>query len=148
MRNSKDQTITLNLLPNLVFEVTGNKKFTLNGIGQFNHECQYKTQHNSNPTMKTTKGDPSHDAIEDHLSYEDDYVDVKESQNPTMVAVACTCSILITIVILFIYVYQNQVQTNVNRMSNQVNRLSNNMAPHYAQYFRGPMQERISIVEN
>ena len=86
----------------------------------------------------------ANDLVQENLSYDEDIG--KESQNPTMIAVACTASIIITVVIFFIYVYKNQVQTNVRRVSNQVNRLSNNVAPHYAQYFQGPIQERISIV--
>lgn len=111
-------------------------------IGQFDEECKL-TNSPTSVSSTTTTTQLYNGGTPNDLPYSD-----IEAQYPTIVAVACAVSTLITVILFTIYVYKNQVQRNCKRASYQVKRISSNMAPHYAQYFRGPLAERISIVDN
>ena len=135
VRNNKDQTMAFDILANLLFRVNGKKQLIMARIS--NRSCELGEEDLSNKS--TMEG--YHNINNNSLNHEKEYYN-----NPTLILVICTTSILLMVMTFCIYVLKNRVKKNVN--DNILNRLSNNMAPHYVQYFKGPMHERISIINN
>ena len=135
-KNDK-QTMFFNVLSNLNFKSNHDDHFSF--TEQFDNKC--------NENLKDTTTSPVMDKSEtDELtSYQ---LNNSESHNSTIIGIAFVGSIFVTISIFSFYVYHKQVKKHVKRLSTRVNRLSQNMAPHYAQYFQGPINERISIVNS
>ena len=132
------QRISINILSNLAVKSNNDRKLSI--VSQFKTKCGTQEKETTIKPILTTNpksdeyiSNPHHDS---------------ESHNSTLITVAFVASVFVTVSIFSFYVYHNQVKKHVKRLSNRVNRLSQNMAPHYAQYFQGPMQERISIVNS
>ena len=137
IQKNDNQNIRFNILANLGFKSNSNKKISI--VEQFKDNCNIQVNDVTINPILTTK------SITDDEPISNPHHD-SESHNYTLISVAFVASIFVTVLIFSFYVYHNQVKTHVKRLSNRVNRLSQNMAPHYAQYFQGPMHERISIV--
>ena len=128
IRNNNDQSITFDILSNLLLYTNNERK--LNTLGMTNQPCV--TSHQS-------ATDRYHDNDNNSMNEENE-----NYNNPTLILVLCLTCVLIMVITFSIYALKSRARGNDN--TNIVHRLSNNMAPHYAQYFQGPMQERVSFI--
>ena len=134
---SDKQSMYFDILSNLNFKSKHDDYFSI--TKQYDYKCNENVKHTTiNPAMNQSETD-------ELISY---HQNNSESHNSTIISIAFVGSIFVTVSIFSFYVYHKQVKKHVKRLSTRVDRLSQNMAPHYAQYFQGPINERISIVNS
>ena len=134
LSNINHEKLILDILPDINFVATGSS----NGIRITNErtqqECTFETEH---PLIQNDITQPQDNKQSNGFVHE------SEKHSPTLIAVTCVTSVILIFLIFTCYVYRNQTRQNVDL--NVVHRISN-VGPHHLQYYRGPTQDRISII--